>query len=110
MSRSFRFHRWARTRCKRLRNKLGTYITVMSTTNISEMPKFIPGLKLCKLFYQKQVRPILNKEFPSLRYSAALIGWGSEVLGFDTAMSDRKSTRLNSSHSQISYAVFCLKK
>src|SRR2546430_7557722 len=26
------------------------------------------------------------------------------------AMVDRKSTRLNSSHSQISYAVFCLKK
>src|SRR5688572_25526104 len=25
-------------------------------------------------------------------------------------MADRKSTRLNSSHSQISYAVFCLKK
>src|SRR5256886_11250967 len=27
-----------------------------------------------------------------------------------TSMPDRKSTRLNSSHSQISYAVFCLKK
>src|SRR2546430_3987029 len=27
-----------------------------------------------------------------------------------TACLDRKSTRLNSSHSQISYAVFCLKK
>src|SRR2546427_5690093 len=26
------------------------------------------------------------------------------------AQPDRKSTRLNSSHSQISYAVFCLKK
>src|SRR2546430_12345190 len=26
------------------------------------------------------------------------------------ALIDRKSTRLNSSHSQISYAVFCLKK
>src|SRR5688572_32345848 len=26
------------------------------------------------------------------------------------AVPDRKSTRLNSSHSQISYAVFCLKK
>src|SRR2546430_12651869 len=25
-------------------------------------------------------------------------------------MADRKSTRLNSSHSQMSYAVFCLKK
>src|SRR2546430_12886492 len=27
-----------------------------------------------------------------------------------SAEGDRKSTRLNSSHSQISYAVFCLKK
>src|SRR2546430_7738366 len=27
-----------------------------------------------------------------------------------TKTKDRKSTRLNSSHSQISYAVFCLKK
>lgn len=51
------------------------------------MPKFIPGLRLCRLFYQKEIRPILEKEFPRLRYSAALIGWGSEVLGFDTAMS-----------------------
>src|SRR2546430_13343134 len=35
-------------------------------------------------------------------------------LGTDTVSrltrKDRKSTRLNSSHSQISYAVFCLKK
>src|SRR2546430_5367715 len=29
---------------------------------------------------------------------------------FDIPRLDRKSTRLNSSHSQISYAVFCLKK
>src|SRR5256886_7422320 len=28
----------------------------------------------------------------------------------DGEVADRKSTRLNSSHSQISYAVFCLKK
>src|SRR2546430_11278943 len=28
----------------------------------------------------------------------------------DSRKRDRKSTRLNSSHSQISYAVFCLKK
>src|SRR5688572_33007851 len=32
---------------------------------------------------------------------------GPEAVGHDE---DRKSTRLNSSHSQISYAVFCLKK
>src|SRR2546430_12804342 len=30
--------------------------------------------------------------------------------GVDFLFIDRKSTRLNSSHSQISYAVFCLKK
>src|SRR2546430_10808950 len=32
------------------------------------------------------------------------------VLGSKDLETDRKSTRLNSSHSQISYAVFCLKK
>src|SRR2546430_8136967 len=32
------------------------------------------------------------------------------VDGMDFPQGDRKSTRLNSSHSQISYAVFCLKK
>src|SRR3712207_7573881 len=42
--------------------------------------------------------------------------FGSESRGFgaghkaDAATSDRKSTRLNSSHANISYAVFCLKK
>src|SRR3712207_7310323 len=30
--------------------------------------------------------------------------------GKNLGMSDRKSTRLNSSHANISYAVFCLKK
>src|SRR5256886_10219220 len=32
------------------------------------------------------------------------------TIGVSAAIPDRKSTRLNSSHSQISYAVFCLKK
>src|SRR2546430_12039264 len=39
---------------------------------------------------------------------------GSDVVAFIKRYpgkhEDRKSTRLNSSHSQISYAVFCLKK
>src|SRR2546428_4984210 len=35
---------------------------------------------------------------------ASGVGGGAEEL------TDRKSTRLNSSHDQISYAVFCLKK
>src|SRR2546430_11373718 len=35
---------------------------------------------------------------------------GSPPVCTPRTSSDRKSTRLNSSHSQISYAVFCLKK
>jgi Domain of unknown function (DUF4037) len=48
---------------------------------------FIPGLELARLFYAKQVRPVLERKFPGLPYTAALIGSGSEVLGFDTARS-----------------------
>src|SRR5688572_32260877 len=33
-----------------------------------------------------------------------------EDAALELGVKDRKSTRLNSSHSQISYAVFCLKK
>src|SRR2546430_13705324 len=35
---------------------------------------------------------------------------GAAETGRRAGAGDRKSTRLNSSHSQISYAVFCLKK
>src|SRR3989475_9154790 len=38
------------------------------------------------------------------------VGVTGAVCGWGGAVGDRKSTRLNSSHSQISYAVFCLKK
>src|SRR2546430_12013190 len=39
------------------------------------------------------------------------VGGGLCVIDFhELHVRDRKSTRLNSSHSQISYAVFCLKK
>src|SRR2546430_9228188 len=45
-------------------------------------------------------------KLPALPTQAkAVIGTGWQSLD-----EDRKSTRLNSSHSQISYAVFCLKK
>ena len=54
---------------------------------LGSMPKFIPGLTLSKLFYEDKVKPILASSFPRVRHSAALIGWGSEVLGFDTPIS-----------------------
>src|SRR2546430_2102168 len=42
--------------------------------------------------------------------SLARINSATSALVAPAAATDRKSTRLNSSHSQISYAVFCLKK
>src|SRR2546430_13427666 len=60
--------------------------------------------------------PIWNSCFTdSSRTEPAVLASSILVLRFARAPSrsdlpDRKSTRLNSSHSQISYAVFCLKK
>src|SRR5689334_24677030 len=36
--------------------------------------------------------------------------WRQKQIEYTQLRTDRKSTRLNSSHSSISYAVFCLKK
>src|SRR2546427_440563 len=50
---------------------------------------------------------------PGVALVAAARGRGIQVVtipGPNAVAADRKSTRLNSSHSQISYAVFCLKK
>src|SRR2546427_7258124 len=43
----------------------------------------------------------------SSRLALGVLACTRQAVGADV---DRKSTRLNSSHSQISYAVFCLKK
>ena len=50
-------------------------------------PPFIPGLALAEGFFHEKVEPILGSHYPGLQYSAALIGMGSEVHGFDTEMS-----------------------
>jgi hypothetical protein len=51
------------------------------------MANFVSGLRLSAEFYREAAAPILAAAYPSVPYSAALIGSGSEVLGFDTEMS-----------------------
>jgi hypothetical protein len=51
------------------------------------MGAFTPGRELNGQFFREAVAPILASRFPRLRYSAALLGAGSEVLGYDTAVS-----------------------
>jgi hypothetical protein len=50
-------------------------------------PPFIPGLELGERFYWAAVRPLLDQHCPTLPHSAALLGHGSDVLGFDAARS-----------------------
>src|SRR5690625_6669243 len=75
-------------------------------------------------FTQREVRNLVGQ-----RYDALLVSAGPQIeigaafdrlqiafcpagslIGFKPWIRDRKSTRLNSSHVAISYAVFCLKK
>lgn len=49
--------------------------------------KFISGLALSEAFYKECVEPVMHSNFEPLKYSACLIGSGSEILGFDTPMS-----------------------
>jgi hypothetical protein len=51
------------------------------------MSSFVNGLALNERFYQEIAAPLLKSYFPDLRYSAALIGWGSDVLGYDDLQS-----------------------
>ncbi|GAA2755248.1 DUF4037 domain-containing protein [Actinopolymorpha rutila] len=51
------------------------------------MTGFVSGRELSARFYHEAVRPVLDARFPGLPHSAALLGRGSEVLGFDDEMS-----------------------
>ncbi|MGW6509166.1 DUF4037 domain-containing protein, partial [Streptomyces niveus] len=55
--------------------------------NTNAAPDFIPGLELSRILYEEAVRPVLDSAYPGLRYAAARVGSGSEVLGFDSARS-----------------------
>ena len=68
---------------------------------------FVPGLELSRRLYTEAVRPLLARHFPALAHSAALIGAGSEVLGFDTERSTdhdwgpRLQLFLGTDHSEV---------
>src|SRR2546430_10990677 len=52
----------------------------------------------------------LAHQFRCPPFFRRLLGFDFHSFPIGGSFRDRKSTRLNSSHSQISYAVFCLKK
>src|SRR5206468_7625047 len=79
--------------------------------------------KFATFFYQCYLAHLDLHSFPTRRSSDLLVGCRQRLATeaqislvaalhtlSDVFSLDRKSTRLNSSHDQISYAVFCLKK
>ena len=48
---------------------------------------FIKGMDLCESFFNECGLPIIQQNYPKLKYSAGLLGWGSDVLGYDDIVS-----------------------
>src|SRR3712207_8700573 len=75
------------------RSTLFPYTTLFRSRRISRRP-------ISPTAQKRNSQDLANTEFSD----------GERDSLVDPALADRKSTRLNSSHANISYAVFCLKK
>src|SRR5699024_12263396 len=97
---------------------------VAQHTHTAAIPS--PSLHDALPIYEGEDEPAADQADEQLRHPPEGLGWGRDgddplqppghlrheaLLGSSrTIPVDRKSTRLNSSHVSISYAVFCLKK
>src|SRR2546430_17098561 len=84
----------------------GQYLTLRTTMDGEEVRR---SYSICSGPDDGELRIAVKKVD-----GGAFSSWAAEELKagdeLEVMTPDRKSTRLNSSHSQISYAVFCLKK
>src|SRR5690554_7405224 len=78
----------------------GFYRAIGRYAHITQVVNKVPGAKT--------VATRTGKDWPGEVHIQIIPGNGTGPPG--TQLTDRKSTRLNSSHVRISYAVFCLKK
>src|SRR5689334_24694155 len=96
------------------RSTLFPYTTLFRSRRDSGRPKpgrrhvrRVPGLRPAGSADQPEPEPDAAAPDPEQLAKLGLVA--VEPAAHDVAAEDRKSTRLNSSHSSISYAVFCLK-
>src|SRR5699024_12809031 len=90
-------------------------LSAFPTRRSSDLPSLVKSL--CEMFPCLMLLQYLSLEFisasqstPGEVYSMLLTSQASACCSACKPVKDRKSTRLNSSHVSISYAVFCLKK
>src|SRR5690625_6675900 len=83
-------------------SKLFPYTTLFRSSTTS-------GILIKRLAFQKDVKE--GKRSLTILSGSIILAFLDDVCNFPFRLrTDRKSTRLNSSHVAISYAVFCLKK
>src|SRR2546430_5290426 len=89
------------------RSTLFPYTTLFRSVLIDEIEPGTPAQ-----VYVQADRGMQNRHdaAPNADVAAQVEAYWIELATQHVPRADRKSTRLNSSHSQISYAVFCLKK
>src|SRR2546422_4807094 len=80
--------------------------TLFPYTTLFRSPLWRPQLHFSLL----ESKRVCATRFWDVRKHAAVQHRGPGILAVGYGSRDRKSTRLNSSHGYISYAVFCLKK
>src|SRR2546430_7046209 len=86
------------------RSTLFPYTTLFQSGSDNSNETFAQLKRIHSLMPYKTIRAIMKISNPIALMRGILDLFLAQPFG------DRKSTRLNSSHSQISYAVFCLKK
>src|SRR2546430_13748506 len=86
------------------RSTLFPYTTLFRSSKVRSV-----GVQLLLRLYVCRHFPRADRSFPG-KHGRKFLAPKTSARVFQETIEDRKSTRLNSSHSQISYAVFCLKK
>src|SRR3712207_8622686 len=94
---------------------LGFFFNDTATTEIYTL-SLHDALPICRRWEDRSVQfdvertTVLGRPALSVRGELDLATAPRLAEAAESQLSDRKSTRLNSSHANISYAVFCLKK
>src|SRR5256886_3793188 len=97
------------------RSTLFPYTTLFRSAARASEPQHLPAVaREIERRQQRQQKDLQYQTGPAQAEAPKPVKVGAKVGRNDPCPcgsgKDRKSTRLNSSHSQISYAVFCLKK
>src|SRR5207245_11171179 len=86
------------------------YTTLFRSALIAMRPNVISPTQNSRAGRVENVQPAIDPASARVKVIETRKGGGGKLDLAEAPVIDRKSTRLNSSHGSISYAVFCLKK